>query len=150
VRKWIDRLRGAPVRRTAPETRGDETRDADALYALGVALREAGRIAEAEEHLHAALAKNPAHPAAALDLGRILIDRGLPEDAAAVLSAACRGNPWLTELAEVHAQALLDCGRPIDAGAALDAYEGAEESANFAYLRGLATLRRPPSSASSD
>jgi Flp pilus assembly protein TadD len=154
VRKWIDRLRGAPARRAPSETRGDGAQDmdglahavaaapqdADAQCALGVALRETGRIAEAEEHLRAAVAIHPAHPIAALNLGHILIDRGMPRDAAAVLFAACRGNPWLAELAEAHAQALLNCGRPVDAGAVLDAYVGAEESANFAYLRGLALL----------
>lgn len=82
---------------------------------LGAVLLEAGRAAEAQEHLEAALRLDPDHRFAHSDLGRLLVEQGRVEEGLAHLARAVELAPREVELRVTFGEMLLRAGRGEDA-----------------------------------
>ena len=103
---------------------------ARALVALGIALAETGRAAEAESAFQRALAREPRNAEAAFNLGTLLLRAGRAPDAAAWLGRACEWSPG-----DAAAWASLGLAR---------ARQGDEPGAGESWRRALAIDAREP------
>src|SRR5579863_5808101 len=84
---------------------------------LGIALRNLGRLTEAEASCREALRLQPDYPEAHNNLGNALLDLGRPVEAEASYREALRLQPAFPEARNNLGTALLDLGRPAEAAA---------------------------------
>jgi Flp pilus assembly protein TadD len=115
----------------------------ETLNAYALALAQAGRVAEAEQHFRAGTQRFPEHVGLGLGLSVLLLSQGRLGEALGNYEAMATRFPKLSAVHVGRALVLLELGRQSDAQAALD-HAIALDPANVRYRTRLVRSRAVP------